>query len=72
MQGEVPADQMVLTYWRGKTNYPWPQQALRGSVTFTDGKMCVKLELPYYNEKGDAIDHYTRYKLNGVYSLKYE
>ncbi len=69
IQGTVAATNLVLTYERGKTEYPWPQSALRGSVTFSDGWLHVALERPVYVD-GVSVDHYDRYPLNGDYKLE--
>jgi hypothetical protein len=72
LDGEVSASNLILTYARWKTEYPWPQQALRGSVVFRDGKMRVALQCPRYDKAGESIDHYAPYELNGTYTLKFQ
>jgi hypothetical protein len=69
IEGEIPASQIILTHERGKTEYPWPQQALHGAITFLPGHMHVALQWPYYKQDG-TIYRYVQYKLNGDYSLE--
>jgi hypothetical protein len=69
IEGEMPAAEIVVTHERGKTEYPWPQSGLRGSITFTPGRMRVALDSPYY-EDGVSIHHYEAYRLNGDYTLQ--
>jgi hypothetical protein len=69
INGEVATNHLILTYERGKTEYPWPQQALHGTVVFTNGHMGVALQLPYFRDDG-SIARYTPYKLNGNYTLE--
>ena len=67
--GEVSTNQLILTYERGKTEYPWPQEALRGLVTFTNGHMRVALQLPVFRDD-NTISQYVPYELNGDYKLE--
>lgn len=69
IEGEIPAAQIVVTHERGKTEYPWPQSRLRGSITFSPGHMRVALDSPYYKD-GVSIHHYEPYSLNGDYTLQ--
>lgn len=68
IEGEVPASDLVLTYERDRTKYPWPQSALQGKITFGEGTMRVELDVPYY--KTNDVDHYERYRFNGTYDLR--
>ena len=68
IDGEVPASQIILTHERGKTESPWPKKSLRGSVTFSPGRMHVALECPYHKQDG-TIQRYVAYELNGDYGL---
>ena len=68
-QGVVTATNLILTYEQGKTEYPWSQSALRGSVTFSEGQLHVALERPVYVD-GISVDHYEQYPLNGDYRLE--
>ncbi len=72
IEGDVPADHLVLTYERGKTEYPWPQDGLCGSVTFTNGRMRVLLKIRYHPEGQESVNRYMQYELNGKYSLRLE
>ena len=69
IEGEISANQIILTHERDKTKYPWPQQALRGSVTFSPEHMHVALECPNYKQDG-VIYRYVKYDLNGDYKLE--
>src|SRR6266404_6999379 len=69
IEGDVPADHVVLTYEQGKTEYPWPQEGLCGSVILTNGRMQVLLKIRYHREGKESVNRYTRYELNGKYSL---
>jgi hypothetical protein len=66
LYGEVPANQLFLTYYDQGTNFP--QSALRGKVTFSGGKMNVSLRCPIYADNG--IARYESYALNGRYKLQ--
>jgi hypothetical protein len=68
IDGQVPASQIILTHERGKTESPWPQKGLRGSVMFLSGRMHVALQCPYYKRDG-TIKRYVEYELNGDYNL---
>jgi hypothetical protein len=68
--GVVSADQ--LTLWHGKSpkdEYGWSQQALRGSLTFTNGYIHVAFQVPDYRDD-DSIRHHDPYNLNGDYKLE--
>ena len=69
IEGEIPAAQAIVTHEQGKTEYPWPQSGLRGSITFTPGHMRVVLDSPYYKH-GVSIHHCEPYRLNGDYKLE--
>jgi hypothetical protein len=69
VQGIVPATNLVLTYERGKTEFPWPQSDLRGSITFSDGQLHIGFERPVCVD-GVSVDHYERYPLNGSYKVE--
>ena len=72
IDGEIPADHLVLTHERGKTEYPWPQEGLCGSVTFTNGQMQVLLKILWHPEGKESVNRYMRYNLNGRYTLERE
>ena len=69
LAGTVGADRIVLTYERGKLKYPWPQEALRGTLTFTDLELRVDLQVPYFRQDS-TISHYTPYRYNGLFKLQ--
>jgi hypothetical protein len=69
IEGEISASQIILTHERGKTENPWRQQALRGTVTFSPEHMHVALECPNYKQDG-TIYRYVPYDLNGDYKLE--
>jgi hypothetical protein len=68
--GVVSADH--LTLWHGKSpqdNYGWPQKALLGSLTFSNGCMRVVFQVPDYRDD-DTVRRHDPYKLNGYYKLE--
>jgi hypothetical protein len=69
IEGEVSTNHLVLTFWRGATEYPWIQETLRGSVVFTNKHMHVALQLPYFRDD-NTIERYVPYELNGDYKLE--
>jgi len=69
IEGQVSTNHLILTYERGKTEYPWPQEALRGTVTFTNGYMHVDLQTPIFAD-GTNVSSYVPYRLNGDYKLE--
>jgi hypothetical protein len=69
VDGEISTNHLILTYERGKTEYPWPQEALRGTVKFSNGHMRVALQTPIFRQD-DSIARYEAYKLNGDYKLE--
>ena len=62
----VPADLLTLSH--GDEQFRWPQENLRGSVTFSSGHMRVSFQMPYYRDDG-SVKYYKQYELNGDYSL---
>lgn len=69
LEGTIPAEQIVLTYERGKTDYPWPQSALRGSITISGDAMRIELETPYYRQDS-TIKRHDPYRFNGNFTLE--
>jgi hypothetical protein len=66
IDGEVPADQLILTGAQGMTRDPTP---VSGSVTFAQNKMRVALQyLPLKNPS--PSDPHGAYELNGEYDLQ--
>ena len=68
--GVVSADR--LTLWHGKSpkdEYGWAQQALRGSVTFSNGSMHIAFLVPEYKDD-DSIRRHDPYRMNGDYKLE--
>jgi hypothetical protein len=68
--GVVSADRLIL--WHGKSpkdKYGWAQQALRGSMTFSNGRMHIAFQVPDYRDD-DSIRRHDPYKLNGNYKLE--
>jgi len=70
VDGEIPATELILSDFQGRTERPWVQQALKGSATFSGAKMRLSLEVPIYLD-GESIDHYEPSRLNGVYKLRF-
>lgn len=68
MEGTLEASSIILTHERGKTEYPWPQSALRGSLVFTSGSVQVNLQIPQYRQDS-SIEKYVPYRLNGSYKI---
>ena len=68
LSGELPANNIILTYERGKTEDPWPQSALHGAISIDKNVLKVNLQTPNYKD-GVNIDHYDSYVLNGTYDL---
>jgi hypothetical protein len=66
LEGMIPAEEMLLTYERGK--FDFPQSALKGSVTIANDVLTVDLQRPYY--KVNTVDHYTPYPYNGRFELR--
>ena len=61
-----------LTLWHGKSatdEYGWAQQALRGSITFTNGSMHIAFQVPDYRDD-DSIRRHDPYRMNGDYKLE--
>ncbi|HSU53527.1 MAG TPA: hypothetical protein VLT36_05680 [Candidatus Dormibacteraeota bacterium] len=48
IEGEVSTNHLILTYERGKTEPPWPQEALQGRIRFANNYLHVDLQLPYF------------------------
>src|SRR5207237_8740827 len=57
IEGEVPASRLSLAYEQGTNNI---QEALHGTITFSNGKMRVDLKIPYFKD-GVSVHHYDRY-----------
>ena len=70
VEGEIPANQLILSEKQGTTESPYIQQALKGSASFSGAKMRLSLEVPIFLD-GESIDHYERSRLNGVYKLRF-
>jgi len=66
LDGTIPASDLVLTYERGK--FDFPQSALKGSITISHDVLTVALQRPYYVT--NTVDHYTPYPYNGRFELK--
>jgi hypothetical protein len=66
LEGVVPADELLLTYERGKLDFP--QSALQGTVTFSGNRMTVELRTPHYNR--NTVEHYHTYSYNGSFELR--
>lgn len=69
IEGKISAGEIILTHERGKTDYPWPQEGLRGMVTFSQGHMRIALECPNYKQDG-TTSRFVPYALNGDYILQ--
>ena len=66
IEGEVPAARLTLAYEQGTNNI---QEALRGTITFSNDNMHVDLKIPYFKD-GVSVHHFERYELNGDYKLE--
>jgi hypothetical protein len=68
--GTVSADH--LTLWHGKSpndQFGWAQQALRGSMIFSNGWVHINFQVPDYRDD-DSIRKHDQYRLNGDYRLE--
>ncbi|WP_286355046.1 hypothetical protein [Geothrix oryzae] len=66
IEGEFSAEQIILTYERGKTDFP--QSGLKGSISIRGRAMDISLEVPNYRQDS-SIDHYEKYHLNGPFKI---
>jgi hypothetical protein len=67
-EGELNADQITATAYRGERGYPSAMQGLRGMVSFSKDQMTVQLEQPAYPD-GVHMQGYVPYFLNGTYQI---
>ena len=69
--GVVSSDH--LTLWHGKSpkdQFGWAQEALRGSMIFSNGTMHIDFQVPEFRDD-DSIRRHDPYRLNGDYKLEY-
>ena len=68
MEGELGTNQIVVTTERGKRDYPWAMQDLRGTISFSNSTITVQLQHPSYPD-GVHMKGYMAYFLNGRYQI---
>jgi hypothetical protein len=66
--GKIDANDLALTDYKGKVDYPWPQTDLRGYLEFTGDILILNFQVPYYKET-ETPDHWEPYKFNGKYKV---
>lgn len=69
-KSKINFDQIILTYEKNKTDYPWRQSNLRGSIEFKEDSIKISLTLPVYKDQDTIEDGWQDYKHNGTYKLK--
>ena len=68
--GVVPADRLTVAYGHdGDSFRPTQEGPLHGSISFSDGRMIVQLQFPWFSDSGH-IDHYQSFDLNGTYAVQ--
>jgi hypothetical protein len=67
--GTITADRLTVTTDAGKRDWPYAMTNLHGTVSFTNGTITVGLERPDVDSKGNAMNAYVPYYLNGTYQV---
>ena len=68
LDGEITADQLVVTTDVGKREWPYATTNMQGTVSFTNATMRVQLKQPRYPD-GVHMEGYAPYYLNGTYEV---
>lgn len=69
-RGKVNASEIILTYHKGKIEYPWIQSNLKGYIEFKNDSLSIKLLTPIYIENNTTPDKWEEYKHNGKYLIE--
>jgi hypothetical protein len=67
--GVVPAGRLTVAYGHdGDSFRPTQEGPIHGSVSFSDGRMYVQLQFPWFSDSGH-IERYQSFDLNGTYKV---
>ncbi len=66
-RGKINASDIILTYERNETEYPWPQSKLKGYIEFSNDSLFINLKKPYYADGSNEPNYWVDYEYNGRY-----
>jgi len=65
--GKINSSDIILTYERNETEYPWPQSKLKGFIEFSNDSLLINLKKPYYADGSNEPKYWVDYEYNGKY-----
>ena len=69
--GKLDTSQFILTNVYGRSDYPWAEKSVHGSIELTADSVDINIEIPQ-NKEGQVIQNWSPYGWNGKYPLKEE
>jgi hypothetical protein len=67
--GKLNSEEFILTYEKGKIEYPYPVEKAKGMIQIDDKNAVIRLEMPVYMDSGQ-IEKYIPYEFNGTYQIE--
>lgn len=69
-RGKINSSNIILTYERNETEYPWPKSKLKGHIEFSNDSLLIKLKKPFYIDGNNEPEYWVDYEYNGKYLME--